>query len=169
MTKRLFLFFYIGVLGLLLGAYVPAAPAVRPLVSQVDVYCRLDGETTHMHLTGNQEMESVLGCLRASRSHIPAVGLPPSAQEDSCLIRVGLTNGKCHIYRQVSTEYFAKDSGIWKAIGPKQGSHLFTLLRTLKTQGFQGAFPVYPGILISIPKVGKFFDKTAKNIPLSFV
>ena len=41
MAKRFFLFFYLSMLGLLVGATVPSIPSVRPLVSQVDVYCRL--------------------------------------------------------------------------------------------------------------------------------
>lgn len=169
MAKRYFLFFYLCVLGFLLGAQASAPPAVRPLVSEVDVYCRLDGETAHMHLTDLTEIESVLCCLRACRSHIPAREQPPSAQGDSCLIRVQLTDGSCHLYRQVSAEYFSADSGIWKQIDPRQGTRLFVLLRTLKTQGFQGAFPVYPKDALPIPKEGKYFDKSANNIPLSFV
>ena len=169
MTKRRFVFFYLAVLGFLLGAQVPRLPSVRPLVSRVDVYCRLDGEISRMHLTDLEEIESVLGCLRACRSHIPAREQPPAAHGDSCLIRVQLTDGSCHLYRQVSTEYFAADSGIWKAIHPRQGSRLFVLLRTLKTQGFQGAFPVYPKGDLLIPKEGRYFDKSANYIPHSFV
>ena len=169
MAKRFFLFFYLSMLGLLVGATVPSIPSIRPLVSQVDVYCRLDGETAHMHLTTAKEMESVLGCVRASHSHSPAPQQLPSAQGDSCVIRVQLTNGKCHLYRQHSSEFFAHDSDIWKEINPKQGDRLFALLRTLKTMGFQGAFLVFSQIASIIPKQGKKIDKCAKKHPLAFV
>ena len=169
MAKRFFLFFYLCVLGFLVGAQVPTLPKVRPMVREVDVYCRLDGESSHMHLTDTAKMESVLGCLRASQSHIPAREQPPTAKGDSCLIRVQMTDGSCHLYRQLSTEYFAEDSGIWKEIDPKQGNRLLALLRTLKTHGFQGAFLFCDNFISFIPPEEKIIDKTTNYTPLGFV
>ena len=159
MVKRIFLLFYLGLLCFLLCAYVPAPPAVRPLVNQVDVYCSLDGEYTHMHLTESDQMESVLGCVRASESHVPVSAPILLKQEDSCLIRVGMTDGTYHVYRQHGTEYFSEHSGFWKQIPPAQGMRLLALLRTLKTQGFQGAFLFCANFFLLFPIDEKLLTK----------
>lgn len=139
MAKRFLLVTYLCLQTFLLCGYVSRPAPVRPVVTRVDVYYAANGRREQLHLTKQEQMEAVLGCLRASSSHITAQNQHPTG-EKSCTVRVGLANGKCHIYRQVSDTYFSKDLGVWKTINPKQGTRLFSLIGTLKTQGFQGAF-----------------------------
>ena len=137
MAKRFLFITYLCLQTFLLCGYVsrPATP-VRPLVVRVDIYDSQDG---HIHLTDAEQMEAVLGCLRAANTHIPAETQHPTGDR-SCTVRVGLSDGSFHIYRQISDCYFSRDSGQWKAIHPKQGARLYSLISTLKTGGFQGAF-----------------------------
>ena len=168
MAKRFLLVVYLCLQTFLLCGYVSRPVAVRPVVDRVDVYEVQDGIPSHLCLTDPVQMEKVLGCLRAVDTHIPAENQYPVG-DHSCTIRVGLTNGKFHTYRQVSDAYFCKDSGQWKAIDPKQGARLFSVISTLKTQCFQGAFLFYDNDFLLSRSFKKIFDKTTKNTPLSFV
>lgn len=140
MAKRLLLLLYLVLQTFLLCGYVQQPMQIRPVVTQIDVYHTQNGELTHLSLTDPEPMEAVLGCLRASQSHIPAEEQPPPMSGELCTVRVGLANGKFHVYRQLSNRYFSEDFGTWKVIPTKQGDKLFSLFRTLKASGFQGAF-----------------------------
>ena len=130
MAKRFLFITYLCLQTFLLCGYVsrPAAP-VRPLVERVDIY---DTQSGHIVLTSPEEMTAILGCLRATDTHIPAEN-QHLAGDRICTVRVGLSDGNFHIYRQISDCYFSKDFGGWKAIDPKQGSRLFSVISTLKT------------------------------------
>lgn len=167
MAKRILLFFYLAVQTFLLCAAVPQLPRPRVLIRQIHVYYYTNQQTTHLHLTRDQDMAVILGCLRAADSHVPAEA-PPS-DSAVCTVQVCLSDGKQHIYQQVATEYFSKDFGPWMQINRHQGAHLWDLLRTLKTQSFQGAFLFCDDIFSFILKFSKIFDKCSKKAPLSFV
>lgn len=165
MAKRVLLLFYLIIQTFLLCGYVQQPMQIRPVVTQIDVYHIQNGELTHLSLTDTEQMEAVLGCLRAVDPHFPAEEQPPPLRGDLCTVRVGLANGKCHIYQQLSEGYFSEDLGTWKTVDPKQGAQLFSLLRTLEASGFQGAFLFCEaGSFLS-----KFFDKTTKKDPPAFV
>ena len=132
MAKRFLLICYLCLQSLLLCGYVSRPVAVRPIVEQVDVYATENGQEIHLCLTDPNQMDAVLGCLRAVDAHIPAENQQPSG-ERFCTVRVGLANGDFHIYRQVSDDYFSEDLGQWKSIDPKQGARLFSVISTLKT------------------------------------
>ncbi|MBR5529419.1 MAG: hypothetical protein IKU57_02980 [Oscillospiraceae bacterium] len=165
MAKRIFLFFYLGLYGFLLCVHVSQPPQVRPLICQLDVYCRLDGEHTQMHLTQERQIKSLMCCLRAANTHITAQEPPQEEDADFCLVQVRMSDGKHHIYRQVSTEYFSKDSGPWKQIKPEQGSRLFAVLRTLKTQSFQGAFLFCDNFFLLFRNSVKFLTNVPRITP----
>ena len=168
MAKRFLFITYLCLQTLLLCGYVSRPAPVRPVVTRVDVYYNLNGKPAQLHLTDQEQMEAVLGCLRAADSHIIAKNQHPTG-EKSCTVRVGLANGKCHIYRQVSDTFFSKDLGVWKSMNPKQGTRLFSLLGTLETYGFQGAFLFCAHTPFLIPKQGNYFDKSSNNSPCPFV
>lgn len=168
MAKRFLFIIYLCLQTFLLCGYVSRPIPARPVVTRVDVYYTLDGKPAQLHLTDQEQMEAVLGCLRAADSHIIAENQHPTGKF-SCTVRVGLANGKCHIYRQVSDSYFSKDLGVWKTMNPKQGTRLFSLIGTLETYGFQGAFLFCAHTPFLIPKQANIFDKCAKKPTLAFV
>lgn len=156
MAKRFLFIIFLCLQTFLLCGYVSRPVPVRPVVTRVDVYYTLDGKPARLHLEDQDKMEAVLGCLRAADSHIIAENQHPTGKK-SCTIRVGLANGKCHIYRQVSDTFFSKDLGVWKTMNPKQGTRLFSLIGTLETSGFQGAVLFCAGTFFPIPKTWELF------------
>lgn len=168
MAKRFLLITFLCLQTFLLCGYVSQPTPVRPVVTRVDVYYTLNGKPEQLHLTDQENMAAVLGCLRAADTHIIAENQHPTGDK-SCTVRVGLANGKCHIYHQISNAFFCEDMGIWKTIDPRQGTRLFSLISTLKTHGFQGAFLFCLYKHLFIPKEVNIFDKCAKKPTPAFV
>ncbi len=156
MAKRVFLIIFLCLQTFLLCGYVSTPQSVRPVVTQVDLYYTRSSKPARLHLEDQEKMEAVLGCLRASNSHVIAQNQHPKG-ESACVIRVCLADGSQHIYRQVSDSFFSKDLGAWKTINPKQGMRLFSLISVLEAAGFQGTFLLCPGSLFPITKTRKIF------------
>lgn len=98
------------------------------VVTRVEILCIHDGEQIHRNYVEEEQIRTVLDCLRLQKSKGTAQVDPERVVGDVFEIRVGMSNGSEHIYRHRGGCYLSKDSHPWQLVDPEQGKALYTLL-----------------------------------------
>ena len=123
--KKLWLFVIILCVGtVLVGGRFRPEPKRRGVVMQIDIYSQHGNEVKQLCVTDMKRMEMVLNYLRTVDAHSPAEQIPAPDPHNSYTILVRHADGRCHIYRQRSDQYFCEDSQCWKTINPAKGRKL---------------------------------------------
>ena len=104
----------------------------QPVVEKIEVSGTYDSGGFYLTLMKPEEMEAVLNQVRCLEPLGQADMDPERVLGDSLTIRVCLSSGRCHIYRQQADRYFSKDNKPWRKIDPIQGRRLRLFLGKLK-------------------------------------
>jgi hypothetical protein len=99
-------------------------------VTEVDVYTEYENTLIQRHYNTSEKMRPVLLYLRLLKPY----GNPVNSSDvgnEIYYIRISLSDGKQHYYRQASHRYLSKENGPWKSIDPDQASKLYEILRKL--------------------------------------
>ena len=104
----------------------------QPVVEKIEISGIYDSGGFYLTLTEEAEMEAVLNQLRFFK-HLGQADMDPErALGDSITIRVCLSDGERHVYRQRADRYLSKDNKPWQKIDPIQGRRLRLFLGKLK-------------------------------------
>lgn len=106
-----------------------SAPVYRA-VTQVDIVTNYQGEQVRRLYNTPDKMRPVLLYLRLLKPYGKPVTIDESA-EDMYWIRISLSDGEKHYYRQVSHRYFSRQNGPFKEIDPGQAANLYAILQKL--------------------------------------
>jgi len=155
--KRIFSVFILVVVCFLLVARIEEPKRIRAYVTHIDIYANHPENSAHYRLTDDKEMGVILNHLRAMNRRPPAEESPVPDPHNNYTIWVYLADGRCHLYEQLGTRFFRKDTRQWKALNPDLAKNLIL---------YEGQFHTAFYFSESTPKI---FDKTANVIPLAFV
>lgn len=115
---------------LLCGCYSRQTKPVYRAVTEVDVYTEYKNTLIQRHYSTPEKIRPVLLYLRLLKSY----GTPVNSSDvgdEIYYIRISLSDGKRHYYRQASHRYLSKGNGPWKSIDPDKASKLYEILRKL--------------------------------------
>lgn len=106
--------------------------AKKPLfraVTNVDISCQHRDTTIHRHYTNNEKMQAVLIYIRLADNIRVPDNNPEKAKGDIYEIRVQLSDGQQHIYKQKDHRYFYQHTKGWRTLDPEHAAKLYGLLR----------------------------------------
>lgn len=108
---------------------------VRPLgraVTQVEVTCRLPGQTLTRTYTEENKMRAVLTYLRLLEPGGYAPIDPETTRAESSVITVTLSDGSRRVYRQTGSEFLRKDHHPWQRIRGISPKRLYLLVHAIE-------------------------------------
>lgn len=108
---------------------------VQPLgraVTQVEVTCRLPGQTLTRTYTKENKMRAVLTYLRLLEPGGYAPLDPETTRSESSVITVTLSDGSRRVYQQTGSEYLRKDHHPWQRIRGISPKRLYLLVHAIE-------------------------------------
>ncbi len=98
------------------------------MVTEVQIRCRHIGVEHCRRFTDDEDVRTVLDCLRMQRSKGRALVDPERVMGDSLEITVFLSDGQVHIYRHRGGRFLSKDGRAWQRVDPEGIYMLYDLL-----------------------------------------
>ena len=99
-------------------------------VTQVDIVTNYQNQQIRRHYNTPEKMRPVLLYLRLLKPYGKPVAIDETAS-DVYWIRISLSDGEKHYYRQVSHRFLSRQNGPFKAIDPGQASQLYAIMQEL--------------------------------------
>ena len=123
----------LAVLFLLPGCSQKSHSKPLVLVTKVTVTSQKNGDILQWYYTDPEKIEAVMHYLLRLKPYGFAERDPELVCGPFFEIKVALSNGKSHIYRQRADRYISKDCQTWELIDPKRAAMLYPLLEQMES------------------------------------
>lgn len=105
-------------------------PAPR-LITQVDVTCTRDQQTTQKHYTAPEKMSAILNYIRLLEGHGRPETDPERIIGNAFKIVLHFSDGGQQVYYQRADKYLSRCCRPWENIDPEQGALLYPMMEDM--------------------------------------
>ena len=116
---------------ILSGCSKKGPPPAPRLITQVDVTCTRDGQTTQRHYTAPEKTSAILNYIRLLDGHGRPDTDPERILGDAFKIVLHFSDGSRQVYYQRANKYLSRCCRPWENIDPTHGMLLYPLVEKM--------------------------------------